>query len=413
MFNKGHVLSASWTLLDQGLVSLGTFLVSVQLARQLPAADYGTFALLYGGFLGLQIFNSSVLFYPMSIRLPVLEGTAKKQLHAATALLAAAFCVPLGLVLAGALFALGRPDLIAPALLTFVCWQAQEAMRRGLLADFRHGTAIIGDATAYYGQVVTVAVLSFSHELTLHHVLEVMAAAYAAGALIQGVQLRLSFRDIADLKATAMDYWSVGSWSLLNNLVSLLRVQILPWTLAAAGGPAAAAGFQAALNVVNLTNPITLGLSNVIPQTAARARHAGGNAEAWRASRIYMLMGVPPILGYYALVIVVPLLFLTIFYGTGSPYVAFTLELQILAVAWAMGYATDMTCAYLHGVNSARHALIINMLGAVSAAVLAPPLIKTFGLTAGCLALLGANFVRLAASWYIQRRITTHEYSPA
>ena len=410
---KGHVLSASWTLLDQGLVSLGTFLVSVQLARQLPAEDYGTFALLYGGFLGLQIFNSSLLLYPMSIRLPVLQGIEKKKLQAATTLLVAGFSVPLCLGLGVALLFLGRGDLVAPALITFACWQAQEVMRRGLLADFRHGTAIIGDSTTYYGQVVAVAALSYSHELTLGHVFEVMAVAYTAGAIIQAFQLGLSFRHVANLRDTAAEFWSIGSWSLFNNLVSLLRIQILPWTLASAGGPAAAASFQAALNVVNLTNPITLGLCNVIPQTAARAQHSGGNAEAWRASRIYMLMGVPPILGYYGIVLLVPGLFLSIFYGANSPYVALTPELQILALAWAMGYATDMTCAYLHGVNSARFAMVINMTGAITAAVLALPLIKTFGLTAGCAALLGANFVRLAVSYYIQRRITADEYIAA
>ena len=85
-----------------------------------------------------------------------------------------------------------------------------------------------------------------------------------------------------------IEFWAIGSWSLLNNVVSLLRIQILPWTLAAVGGTAAAASFQAALNVVNLTNPVILGLCNVIPQTAARAQQSGGNAEAWRAARVYI-----------------------------------------------------------------------------------------------------------------------------
>ena len=33
-------------------------------------------------------------------------------------------------------------------------------------------------------------------------------------------------------------------------------------------------------------------------------------------------MGVPPILGYYAVVLLVPALILRIFYGAGSPYLA-------------------------------------------------------------------------------------------
>ena len=90
MLARLHVLRASWTMFDQGLVSLGAFLVNVQLARQLAAEDYGTYALLYGGLLGLQLFNSSLLLYPMSIRLPVMQAAAKQQLRSSTVLLVAA-----------------------------------------------------------------------------------------------------------------------------------------------------------------------------------------------------------------------------------------------------------------------------------------------------------------------------------
>lgn len=413
MLDRLHVLRASWTLVDQGLVSLGAFLVNVQLARQLAPGEYGTFALLLGGFLGLQLFNSSLLLYPMSIRLPVMQELGKKQLQSATVLLVAGFSILLGGVLAVALYLFGRGDLILPALAAFLCWQMQETMRRGLLAEFRYSTAIVGDATAYYGQVAAIAVLSATGELTLAHALEIMALGYGAGAIIQAVQTRLSFRHVGNLRQTAMEFWAIGSWSLLNNVVSLLRIQILPWTLAGAGGAAAAASFQAALNIVNLTNPVILGLCNVIPQTAARAQQSGGNGEAWRAARVYILMGIPPILGYYALVLVAPALFLRIFYGAASPYLALTFDLQVLALAWAISYATDMTCSYLHGVSGARLALFINMSGAIAVAMLALPLIQTYGLTAGCLALLGANLVRLAASYHIQRRITADAYVAA
>lgn len=409
MLDRLHVFRASWTLVDQGVVSLGAFLVNVQLARHLAADDYGTFALLLGAFLGLQLFNSSLLLYPMSIRLPVMQGIGRDELLSATVLLVVAFCMPLGAVLAAGLCVFGRGDLILSALAAFLCWQMQEVMRRGLLAQFRHSAAVPGDAVGYLGQVAAVAALGLSGHLTLASALQAMAASYALGAVVQSAQLRLTLRHVADLRRTLAAFWSIGSWSLANNIVSLLRIQIFPWALAAAGGAAAAASFQAAINIVNLANPIILGLCNVIPQTAARAQQLGGNAEAWRAARVYMLIGVPPTFGYYALVLVAPSLLLGIFYGAASPYVSLTLAVQVLVVAWAIGYATDMTCSYLHGVNGARLALVINSLGALSAVVLALPLTQRYGLTGGCLSLLAANLVRLAASHHIYRRITADE----
>lgn len=406
---KLHVFRASWTLVDQGLVSLGAFLVNVQLARQLVSDDYGTFALLFGGLLALQLFNSSLLLYPMSIRLPVTHGAGRGELHSATALLVVASSIPLSAVLAAALHFFGRDALILPALAAFFCWQMQETMRRALLAEFRHRTAIIGDLASYSGQVAGVAALVHLDQLSLKSALEVMAAAYALGAIIQALQLRLSLRRFADLRQTLTDFWSIGSWSLANNVISLLRIQILPWALAAAGGPAAAASFQAVINVVNLTNPIILGLCNIIPQTAARAQQSGGNAEAWRAARIYMLIGAPPTFGYYAIAFMAPSLLLGIFYGSGSPYVSLTLAVQILVSAWGIGYLAEMTCSYLHGVNGARLALVINSLGALSTVLLAPPLTQAYGLAGACLSLVGANLVRLAASYHIQKRITVNE----
>ena len=53
------------------------------------------------------------------------------------------------------------------------------------------------------------------------------------------------------------------------------------------------------------------------------------------------------------------------------------------------------------------------MFGTFAVAIMALPLIRTYGLTAGCVALLGANLVRLAASYHIQRRITADEYVAA
>ena len=395
--------------MDQGIVSLGAFLFNVQLARQLPVEEYGVFALLLGAFLGLQLINSSLLLYPMSIRLPVVQGGGRDALLSATFLLVTMFCVPLAAALAAALYWFARDDLILPALAAYLCWQLQEVMRRGLLAEFRHRDAVIGDAVSCFGLVAAIAVVAHLGHLTLANALLVMAGAYATGAIVQTLQLRLSMRQVANLRRTVAEFWAVGGWSLVNNVVSLLRIQIFPWALAATGGAAAAASFQAALNVVNLANPIILGLCNVIPQTAAKAQLSGGNAGAWRASRIYMLIGVPPTFGYYALALVAPGLLLSIFYGTDSPYVALTLAVQILVVAWAIGYAADMTCSYLHGVNGARLALLINTLGAISAVVLALVLTPTYGLTGGCLSLLGANIARIIASHYIQRRITADE----
>ena len=62
---------ASWTLVDQGVVSVGNFLLNVLLARTLSEADYGKFVLFLGAIFILRAIDYSFISYPLSVRLCV------------------------------------------------------------------------------------------------------------------------------------------------------------------------------------------------------------------------------------------------------------------------------------------------------------------------------------------------------
>lgn len=387
----------SWTMVDQGIVSIGSFILNIQLARHLAPSEYGTFALLLGAFLGLQLFNASLLSYPLSIQLPIASPEDRPRLIATNFVLVMGTCIPLSTVLAMALAAFGRTDLMFPVISAFALMQVQEVLRRCLLSGFRHMTATIGDAMTYLGQAALVAVLIYAGMLTLASTYWVMAVAFGAGALIQAQQLPLRAGAAGNFIETVNRYWLTGRFSLANNLISLLRLQLMPWSLALAIGAAAAAALQAAVNVINLANPIILGLCNIIPQAAASSRSTG-NGAAWRSARDYAFYGAPIALGFYALVFAAPQMFLTAFYGDGSPYIAIGAVVRILAVAWATGYVTDMICSYLHGIDAARSAFDINAFGLMATAVLALPLVALWGVTGAALTIAGGNAVRLIAS---------------
>ena len=74
-----RVRHLSWTFLDQGVVSAGAFIVQVTLARRLLAVDYGVFALVFGGLLTLQLCNATLLFHPMSVRVPEPAGAQRPR----------------------------------------------------------------------------------------------------------------------------------------------------------------------------------------------------------------------------------------------------------------------------------------------------------------------------------------------
>jgi O-antigen/teichoic acid export membrane protein len=81
---------------------------------------------------------------------------------------------------------------------------------------------------------------------------------------------------------------------------------------------------------------------------------------------------------------------------------------RLLVVAWGIGYAVDMVCSFLYGINGAHHALVVNAVGTLVAVILAVPMTQAYGLIGACLALIVSNVVRLAASHAVQRRSLAH-----
>ncbi|MFD1303372.1 hypothetical protein [Methylobacterium marchantiae] len=392
-------------LVDQAIVSLGTFILGIMLARVLVPAEYGAFALLFGTLFVLQIVNATLVFYPMAVRCSVAEPARTEILVRASLVIVAALCGPLCAILALVNVATGRLDLILPSILYFLSWQAQEHCRRALFADMRHGGAIIGDAISYGGQTFLVAMMIWSQQaITIETILYTMALTSAAAAILQARQLGLRLGPVGNLREIAADYWRIGRCSLANNVLWVTRVQLLIWILAYLYGALATASFQAVLNTLNLANPVILGLCNIIPQLAARAVRSP-HPHGWRAVWTCALLGAPVALILYGIALFAPSLLLQTFYGAGSPYLALELPVRILALAFIIGYPTEMICSFLHGIDAPQWALAINAAGMAMSASLALPLTLAYGVDGACSALLISAILRLALGGMVMMRL--------
>jgi len=405
-FSRGTLLRASWTLIDQGFVSLGGFVINVVLARAILPADYGTFAIIYGTLLLLQVINTTLVYYPLTISMAA-RNTDRNQLLSDAFLLLSALMAVMAAAVAVGLWSFGEGKLIVSVLSWFLLWQVQEYLRRVLFAEFRHQVAILGDAISYLGQGAIVVLLMAANAITLPRVFLAMAATSAVAALIQFVQIKVRLRRPESLIRTSAAFWKIGGWSLVSSVVITLRTYGLFWFVAVMLGRASAAEFQAALNVVNLANPIMLGLCNIIPQTVAH-QFEENRSGAWRSAAQYATLGFVPTILYYGVVVVAPNSILTLFYGAQSHYDTIGRPLAVLAVAFALNYVTEIICSFLHGINSAREALKINLVGSVLTLALAVPLTNIMGWIGVCVALLVANAVRLAMSRISLRNAVGH-----
>lgn len=407
MLRRALASGTTWTLANQAIVSVGTFALNILLARVAAPEEYGTFAILFSVMLLLQIANATLLHYPLTIRGAVAQTDARAEILGCGLILAGALSVVLSVALGAVALGMGRADLVGPAIVCFLAWQTQEGLRRCLFAEMRHRDATLGDTIASFGQIGAVAFMMMDGELDLADAFYAMSVTRLLAAMVQFAQIRLSLPSRGRLRDTALDFWTMGKWSLLNSTVAMVRIQIFPWSLAAMHGPAEAAFFQAALNIINLSNPVLIGLCNVIPQTAARSRMKHGYASAWRATRGLLLLGAVPLGIYFFGVIAFPDAMLRVVYGPGSPYLALGLALQLLTLGAIMSYPADIVGSYLLGVDESRLAFIANLAGGGAALALGVPLSLSYGLTGSCAAVAMAGVVRAAVTVQILSKVSS------
>jgi O-antigen/teichoic acid export membrane protein len=401
-------LGAFWTLVDQGAVSLGTFLLNIQLARQLGAPEYGFFALLFGGYFIIQHLNASLIYYPMMLRLAGGKEDRPSDLVFTSAALTAASSLLLSAVVGACLFALGRGDIAAAAAIYLLLWQLQDVFRRALLAEFRHPIAAAIDAIIYIGAAGAIAILAKHGSLSLRTALTAMIGTCGLGLIIH-FSIRISQRrptwsSMNGQTKLMRDFWKLGRWVFVSGLIFIMSGQIFSWTLAMFNGPADVAGFQACLNIANVANPISFGLSNIILTTAAEAYQEDDLRKSWRAATTYIIIGMFLISSYALPVMFMPHTALVLFYGVNSAYVNLYHTLPIIVFAVAVNSVTDMVATFIEGTRAPRLVVWINLTSLVAAGVVLL-LIGSLSVAGCALALAVARTTGAITAWYFIARM--------
>lgn len=406
-FNGGF-----WTLLDQGAISLGTFLVNIQLARELDAAEYGTFALLLGGFFLFQHFNVSLIYYPLMLKLSGGKHERSSDLVFVSLILTALSTSAFSAVVTSCLIVFGRSDIAFAAAVYLVLWQLQDALRRALLAQFSHQTAAIADGVTYIGAAAGIAILADFHSLSVSNALFAMAGTCALAIAVQVFQRPPTFPRGGNARDLLHGFWTHGKWAFVNGVILIVTVQAFPWALTMLDGPAAAAAFQAVLNVANLANPIVLGLSNIIMPTVTQAYAAGSMRSAWRAAQTYIIIGATLLSFCVIPVMLMPHTVLALFYGANSPYAHLERAVGAMVLAVAINSIAEMINTFIHGVGSAKLAVWMNgtSLGVVA---LLLPFVGLHGVAGCALVLAAARVVRLIAGSCTVARMLSSEERPS
>lgn len=396
-----------WAIGDQGVVSLGNFLVNVTLARWLPPHDYGVYALLFVVMVALNTVHGSLISYPLSVRGAKAAQSEMPHLLGTSLSLSCLLAVPLGCLIAATAVAIGCSRLSLWVTASMVAWQLQETCRRALISQLRPRAAIGGDLISYLGQAVAIYYLLNAGVRSLHLIFAAMIATSCVAALVQALQVGLASPKGPLLSKYAFDYWLVGRFVLGGSLLTILGAQAFPFVLGYFHGAARVANFQAIAAVVAASHPVVLSVGTLIIMPATAKASLAGIGAARRVMFTHGLQGGLLLLPYFFILLIWPKSVLACIYGRQSPYLSLENLLRVYVLAYVMYYLSTVVTAYLAGLEYARAWLMVETVAATTAVCVGYPLTARLGTSGAVAGVAVVCAVRLAMAAAISHTVYT------
>jgi O-antigen/teichoic acid export membrane protein len=385
-----------WVLADQGVVSMGTFLTSILLARTLLPAEYGVFALLVTLINFLNNLHSALVIIPISTRGAQIRSRELQHMAYGSLVMTFIMILPLGAILGGAAWFAGRPGVALSSIFALLFWQVQETLRRAFMAKMRYREAFWGDLLRYFGQAALVYLcihylnffktLGLVSEITVELAFWMIALCSFAAAVVQFRQHGVRKVIRPELYDQVSSFWGIGRWILVTNILGLFLSQAYPWTLALYYGKEANAEFQALANILGIAHPVFFSISSLIYPAVSKAKTEAGEAEAKKIGFRFGAHGGLLLAPFYFLLLAWPVFTLRLFYGESSPYLNLQGNLRLFVLYYIVNYISYFMIAVLNSLERTRAAFTAQLISALATIVIGLPLIARTGVTGAVMA---------------------------
>ena len=217
-----------WALVDQGIVSLGTFFVGVLLARNLAPEEYGVFALILGSLFFLNAIHTAMISYPLTIKGATASAEYLGELTGASMKWTLVVSIPLAIAMGTVVAIISEWNTVPWAILAVLGWQMHETARRGLMTHLRHRDLLPGDFVKFGGWALVTLLLIQTDRVSLGSVIASLAVLSCIACVIQSRQVGLRFSRLKSVKSTATDAWRLGKLVLLAGILAFFVFQFPP-----------------------------------------------------------------------------------------------------------------------------------------------------------------------------------------
>jgi O-antigen/teichoic acid export membrane protein len=314
---------AGWSVIDQSIVSASNFTSVLLLARFLPAAEFGVFALAQTALLLLTSLQTSLLTQPHNVLGAGLRDSEYRRFTGAlvlaqllTGTLLCAVLVPIGLALRG--FGDAATGLLVLVLAGAApAWMAQDFVRRVMYTTSDSRRAAANDLLCYGLQLAGVVWLVRSAHASAASALAVFGISSLVASAFGAWQLRreIEFGRGAQLRRVWSQVWNFGRWLVAQNVTVWLGANGHAWLVGGLLGTEAVGLYRAAIHLVNVLNPLRQATFAYLPARAAVAYQSRGHTGLLRwvrgiSSRLFL-----PLVPFVLVLIVFPERILSLVYG--------------------------------------------------------------------------------------------------
>ncbi len=392
---------AFWAVLDQSVVSLGTFLTSLALARSIAPELYGTFVLIVALILFLNSLQSALVAYPLILRGSLSTITEFRSLATSAVAIGSLLGFFMGCALASICAPVYGASVAACAGLALFFWQLQQIARNVFIAQSYYRGAVPGDVVSSVSQVAFVWILLEKSGLSIASIFAAIALSSFLGLCLQASQLPFHRLDSKKLANTTRDFWHVGRWNFFAAITVGLVSPMLLLSLSSFHGTYEVAGYQAVANVLGASHPVMLSIAGLIIPVATVANSVGSIRDARLAAMKRSSFLVAVLLPFFAILLVFPSQVLNIVYGGESPYSSLVVPLRLLVIAYVFFFVANVACSILNGIERPGGTLVAQGVSLGVAIIIGIPLSASFGVSGASLGIATTFAAWSVAAWML------------
>ena len=400
-------------LIDQGVLSLATFVVGILVARATNKEEYGLYILGWSLLLILQGFHKALVNVPFTIYAPRL-GKEERAIYQGSTLV---HTLALGLIICGTLILIwvwdplpdsskftDINDLIPMLAITIIPFLTRDFMRSALLAQLEVSASVLINVVATVFLVLVLSIFFVTSILTLDNSFYAYAATsgFVTVYMIIVHRSRTRIEGAQVLKDLARG-WRIGKWIVVNAIGYMVAYQAYPWMLLYFIDSQTVAVFGACLAVAGLLTPLLRGATAYILPRMAHAYKDGNNVNLIRMLRLSLLVLSVPYGAWFVIGSILGDQLVTLFY-TDAYHGYEWLVALLLAKTFVESVSTPLTSA-LQALERTDVTAVALIIGSVVTLALGVIVIPQAGLNgAGWVALLSSTAIA-AWKWFSIKKI--------